>query len=166
MTDSINYDYKDMPITQDGEYVFSLNFYNGIKHKVWIAISVGVAIITAMIVVRIKGKKKADETFDQSVNYPSYNSQYPQNSTPMTYSQTQTPNTKYNTQTQNTGHQNTNQNKAHKECLDCDLNKEYYDNKEKILNNLNKKVTYCMYCGAPLNGNSKKCSSCNADLNR
>jgi len=166
MTDSINYDYKNMPKEKDGEYVFSMKFYNEMKPKVWTAISIGVAIIAAMIVVRITGKKKAEAPLDRPVDYPSYNNtQTTQNSTPMQYSQYQNTNTNQNTQTNTTEHQNTYQNKTHSECLDCDLNKEYYENKEKIVNNIKNKTSYCMYCGAPTTENVSKCPNCNADLN-
>lgn len=159
MTDSINYDYKDMPMEKDGEYVINKNSYQNIR-KIFITAGViaGVILIS-IIVVKIVGRKKVENAQDQPIMYPSCN-----NTNTTSQSQTYSQINSANTTQPNMNHENT-YNKAHNECLDCDLNKEYYENKETILNNIRTKKKYCMYCGAETTENVEKCPNCNADLN-
>ena len=65
----------------------------------------------------------------------------------------------------NNEHQDTYQNKAHNDCLDCDLNEKYYNDKKQIVNGIKNKTKYCMYCGASTTENITKCPNCHADLN-
>lgn len=65
----------------------------------------------------------------------------------------------------NDEHQNTYQNPVHNDCLDCDLNKEYYDNNNQIEKSIKNKVKYCKYCGSSTTENIRKCPNCRADLN-
>ena len=68
-------------------------------------------------------------------------------------------------QNDNAEHPNTYQNEGHKECLDCDLNEKYENNKQEIISDIKTVKKYCMYCGASTTENISKCPNCKADMN-
>ena len=145
MTDSINYDYKNMPMEKDGEYEKAINNYKRFKVVLIVfSISSGVGILI-LIVTRLTAKNKKDtDPLNKLINETIKSKEFKEG-------------VKRN--------QELNKLNSHQDCLDCNLNETYENNKQEIINDIKTVKKYCMYCGAVTMQNVKKCPNCKADLN-